>query len=76
MPMKVPRTTLVTAAEEHYHHHQIKLKNLTQHNMLHYGGSPAQALLSRQLRSLPGSSWQTLVPEGDTVGMGEAYSTR
>lgn len=75
MPMKVARITLVRVAEEHYHHHQTKLKNLTQHNMLHYSGSSAQALLSWQLRSLPGSSWQTLVPEGDTVGMGDAYST-
>lgn len=32
MAMKVARITLVRAAEEHYHHQQTKLKNLTQHN--------------------------------------------
>lgn len=74
MAMKVARITLVRAAEEHYHHHQTKLKSLTQHNMLHYSSSPVQVLLPWWLRSLPGSSWQTLVLEGHTQGMGEACS--
>lgn len=46
MAMKVARITLVRAAEEHYHHHQTKLKNLIQHDMLHHSGSPVQVLLS------------------------------
>lgn len=46
MPMKVARITLVRAAENHYHHYQTKLKNLTQHDTLHYSGSPVQVLLS------------------------------
>lgn len=72
MPVKVARITLVRAAEEHYHHHQTKLKSLTRSDMLHYSGSPVQVVLSWQLRSLPGSSWQTLVPEGDALRTGEA----
>lgn len=69
MPMKVDRITLVRAAEEHYHHHQTKLKNLTEQAILHYSCSPVQVLLTWQLRPLPGSSLQTLMPEGDALGM-------
>lgn len=67
MSMKVDRITLVRAAEEHYHHHQTKLKNLT--NQTTTGCSPVQLLLAWHLRSLPGSSRQTLIPEGDALGM-------
>lgn len=41
MPMKV--ATLVRASAEHYHHHQTKLKRLTQHTVLPYRGSPVPA---------------------------------